>query len=159
MSSSIIMCAWSFLVISPSTRSRWLGATFLASPNRPLTSRCCFFSSAVAFIRPPPDRSTRLWLDSWPSHPGPAGSHSGQGRTYLLRWWWGRRGGRRYRRALNSLSNSVTNHAPTEPRGGIQGYRRLTLVFRVAVVQGAQFLPNELAPAVSNSYTRWKRSR
>jgi hypothetical protein len=49
-----------------------------------LTSRCCFFSRAVAFIRPPPDRSTRLWLDSWPSHPGAAGSHSGQRRTYRL---------------------------------------------------------------------------
>src|SRR4030095_4242735 len=48
-------------------------------------------------------------LDSWPSHPGPAASSSGRCRTARLRWWCGRRGRRRYRRALNSLSNSVTN--------------------------------------------------
>src|SRR4029453_10586687 len=64
MSSLIILGAWRFSVISPSTRSRWPGATFLASPNRALTSRCCFFSRAVAFIRPS-SRSiheTLIWI-------------------------------------------------------------------------------------------------
>ena len=40
-------------MISSRTRRRSAGLTFLASPNRVFTSRCCFFSSSVAFMGPP----------------------------------------------------------------------------------------------------------